>query len=479
MFMNHFKGFTTQYTEKTIRNLAVKGDIPAWLSGDFISNGPAQFEIGATHFNHWIDGFAMLKKFSFTAGQVQFQNRFLRSKQYTQSHALNRLSTNEFATYANSSMLGHIKNAMQDAWRDSNYDNCNVNILKIASHYIAMTESDHFIEFNREDLTTIGAFSYADKMTGQLGTAHPKVDNVTGEIINVAIEVGPRIKYHIYKIHPHSTERKLIQTYISDRLFYMHSFSITKNYVILFKSPLTVNKFKLWLGLPFNNTIFLKGNIPSYFVIIDRRDGKIHEIETSPFVCLHSVNAYENKKELIIDLIYYNAINPYVNLYLSNLQKDHPDLVAGAIKRYVVNPYLKRCQETTLTESKHEFPSISTTVNGKNYNFLYCNSLDGLELKFLNSIQKINMETGHIQIWKKDHYYPGEATFVANNNAKSEDDGILLSIVYDAATQYSLLVIIDAITMQEMAEVSLPFYLPFGLHGSFYRNDISPIIKNA
>jgi beta,beta-carotene 9',10'-dioxygenase len=471
MPMDDFKGFSTQYNEQIIQNPVVEGDIPEWLLGDFISNGPAQFEIGSMHFNHWLDGLAMLKKFSFKSGQVQFQNRFLRSKQYTQSHTLQRLSTNEFATYASSSVWGRIKNTIQDALRGSVYDNCNVNILKMASHYIAMTESNHVIEFNPLDLTTIGAFSYSDKMAWQLGTAHPKTDTTTGEIINVAIHIGRQIKYHIYKINTHSTQREIIQTYLSDRLFYMHSFSTTHNYVVLFKSPLTVNKFKLLLGLPFNNTLFLKENTPSYFVVIDRRDGTIHEIETSPFVCLHSANAYENKKELILDLICYEAINPYLNLYLSNLQKDQPSLAAGALKRYVIHPHLKHCNETTLTPSKHEFPSIHHILNGKNYNFLYCNSLEGQDIKFLNSIQKIHVQTGTVQIWKKEHYYPGEAIFVARNNAKSEDDGVLLSIVYDAAIQCSLLVIIDAVTMQEVAEISLPFYLPFGLHGNFYRRN--------
>jgi carotenoid cleavage dioxygenase-like enzyme len=70
---------------------------------------------------------------------------------------------------------------------------------------------------------------------------------------------------------------------------------------------------------------------------------------------------------------------------------------------------------------------------------------------------------------QKDSYYPGEAIFVARDNATAEDDGVLLSIVYNANTGCSLLAIIDAITMQEIAEVYLPFHLPFGLHGNFYQ----------
>ncbi len=71
------------------------------------------------------------------------------------------------------------------------------------------------------------------------------------------------------------------------------------------KQPLVLNKFKLFLGLPFNDALSLQKDSASCFIIIDRRDGKIHEIETDPFVCLHSVNAYEKGNELILDLIYH------------------------------------------------------------------------------------------------------------------------------------------------------------------------------
>jgi carotenoid cleavage dioxygenase len=162
-------------------------------------------------------------------------------------------------------------------------------------------------------------------------------------------------------------------------------------------------------------------------------------------------------------------MNPYQNLYLSNLQKTHPHIIAGAIQRFIINLDAKHCSSDALTEMKHEFPNIHPQLNGEYYQYLYCNSLEGQECKFLNSIQKINMATGKIQIWKKDQYYPGEPVFVASNNPASEDDGVLLSIIYNNANQCSLLAIIDAKTMQEIAEVHLNFYLPLGLHGNFYQ----------
>lgn len=51
--LNLSKAYTSQSDEITLDNLRIDGDIPTWLSGSFVSNGPGQFEVGGTHFNHW------------------------------------------------------------------------------------------------------------------------------------------------------------------------------------------------------------------------------------------------------------------------------------------------------------------------------------------------------------------------------------------------------------------------------------------
>jgi len=42
--------YSSQYDEITLENLRIDGEVPTWLSGSFVSNGPGQFEVGTTHF---------------------------------------------------------------------------------------------------------------------------------------------------------------------------------------------------------------------------------------------------------------------------------------------------------------------------------------------------------------------------------------------------------------------------------------------
>jgi beta,beta-carotene 9',10'-dioxygenase len=95
---NQQLGFTSLEREIAIEQLPIEGEIPHWLSGTLIRNGPAKFEVGRQSYNHWFDGLAMLHKFSFTKGRVSYANRFIRSEAYKKAEETGKISYREFAT---------------------------------------------------------------------------------------------------------------------------------------------------------------------------------------------------------------------------------------------------------------------------------------------------------------------------------------------------------------------------------------------
>jgi carotenoid cleavage dioxygenase-like enzyme len=64
---------------------------------------------------------------------------------------------------------------------------------------------------------------------------------------------------------------------------------------------------------------------------------------------------------------------------------------------------------------------------------------------------------------------PSEPVFVARQNARSEDDGYLLSIWWNRETQLSELLVHDASDLRRtpLARVKLPARVPFGFHGNW------------
>jgi carotenoid cleavage dioxygenase-like enzyme len=223
------------------------------------------------------------------------------------------------------------------------------------------------------------------------------------------------------------------------------------------------------LGLPFNYALSYQKNASSFFVVIDRNNGKTYEIETAPFICLHSINAYEHEKKIILDVVCHSHGNPYDNLYLSNLRSSTPRLPTGEIRRYSLNLQSKSCDQIIISHGSHEFPRINyKTCNGNPYEFVYTVLIKNPGDLFFNEIQKLNVKKGSIQCFGKPNYYLSEAVFVARSDGQQEDDGILLSLAFNSLTKLSSLIILDALSMHLIAEVFLPLHLPFGLHGNFY-----------
>ena len=179
-------GFSTLDEELHIENLSVKGTIPKWLSGTLIRNGPAKFEVGKEKFRHWFDGLAMLHKFSFKDGKVAYANKFLESNAFKSAMETGKISYKEFATDPCRSIFKRVSSMFSTKFTD----NANVNITKIANHFVAMTETPLPVEFDPETLKTVGVFSYDDKIDSGLTTAHPHYDYAQNRLVNYATKIS-------------------------------------------------------------------------------------------------------------------------------------------------------------------------------------------------------------------------------------------------------------------------------------------------
>jgi carotenoid cleavage dioxygenase-like enzyme len=75
--------------------------------------------------------------------------------------------------------------------------------------------------------------------------------------------------------------------------------------------------------------------------------------------------------------------------------------------------------------------------------------------------------------WYEPGVYPSEAIFVPRKGAKApelleEDDGVVLFDAFDSHSNRTVLVVLDAQTMVEVARVLSPVFMPWPLHAQFY-----------
>lgn len=78
----------------------VKGNIPSWLQGTLLRNGPGIFSVGDTSYEHWFDGMALMTSFTFQDGEVTHRSRFLQSDTFKANMAANRIVVSEMGTMA-------------------------------------------------------------------------------------------------------------------------------------------------------------------------------------------------------------------------------------------------------------------------------------------------------------------------------------------------------------------------------------------
>jgi beta,beta-carotene 9',10'-dioxygenase len=464
--INKFQlGFSTLEEELNIASLLVKGTIPKWLSGTLIRNGPAKFEVGKEKFRHWFDGLAMLHKFAFKDGKVSYANKFLESNAYKSAMETGKISYKEFATDPCRSIFKRVSSMFSSKFTD----NANVNITKIAAHHIAMTETPLPMEFDPQTLKTLGVFSYGDTMDSQLSTAHPHYDYTKSELVNYATKISRSSSYNVYRIPDGTSSRSLIGSMGVDEPAYMHSFGMTENYVILVEFPLVVKPLDILLsGKPFIENFSWKPDRDTRFIVISRQNGNVGTYRSDSFFAFHHVNSFEKQEEIFVDIVSYPDSSIVNALYLDVLRGEKPQTIPiSQLRRYRIQLQGGPVQYDVLSGDAIELPRINYKQNTKEYSYVYGISTYGAN-NFANQLVKVDASQRTSKNWSEQDCYPGEPVFVATPGGTKEDDGIILSVVLDSQNQRSFLLILDAVTFQEIARAEVPHHIPFGFHGQYY-----------
>ncbi len=473
MSKNFLEGFVslTQEQQNIDVPLEVKGALPSWLSGSLIRNGPGLFFLETYSFRHVFDGMAMLYKFAFENGEVRYTNRFLMSKAYRKAVRDGELAYREFATEPHTTFLENLVFMLNPHFSD----NTAINVTKIDGKHVALNEALTPVEFDPHTLKTIGDFNFQDSFSGTTTTAHPLYDYHHKALINLSTHFSLISSYKIFALKDGSRRRVEIANIKTRTPAYMHSFAMTKNFVILIEAPWTFSDFInliIKYKQPFLNDFDWNPGQPTKFTAIDKRTGKVYKTwETATFMPFHTANAYEIGNEIIVDLCAYKDNTLVKKLYFASfLQADGGTLPEVQLRRYHLKAKASDSYGEVLADEQLDMPRYSyRRYSTKNYQYLYgIGPAKRPHDDFINQIVKVNLKTHETCTWRHPGCYPGEPIFVARPDGVDEDDGVVLSLVQDSTRNHSFLLILDGQTFYEKGRVQLPHVIPFGFHGMFY-----------
>jgi all-trans-8'-apo-beta-carotenal 15,15'-oxygenase len=485
------KSYNTQAWQKGYRSLKqeydywideIEGEIPTELNGTLFRNGPGLMDIDGERIQHPFDGDGMVCAIALHNGRAHFRNRFVRTEGFLAEQAAGRiLYRGVFGTQRSGGWLANIF--------DTKIKNiANTNVLYWGKKLLALWEAAEPHRLDPRTLETLGLEHFEGQLNpGDPFSAHPRLDPASqfdqGEprLVNFAIKSGLSFTIAIYELNP---EGQIVRHHDHPvpGFAFIHDFAITPNYCIFFQNPVSFNPLPFFAGVRSAvDCIKFRPNQPTKIILIPRDSEKRPKpivLETPSGFIFHHANAFGNKREIIVDSICYETL-PSVEPGADYRETDFDALSPGQLWRFHINLERQTVDRQLLEPRCCEFPSIHPAKVGRQHRYIYMAAADApVGNAPLQAITKIDLETGKSDIRSfAPEGYVSEPVFIPRGAASEvglytelhgdEDDGWLMTMVFDSERDRSSVVILDAKDLNVIARLHLKHHVPYGLHGSF------------
>ncbi|KAF3389196.1 Carotenoid 9,10 [Penicillium rolfsii] len=366
-------------------------------------------------------------------------------------------------------------------------------------------------------------------------TAHPHVDPDTGDLISFQSSfLPPFVWYSLIpktrtKSQPHALHAPVPGVSIPKL---MHDFGVSPTHTVILDLPMTLDPTNMLRGRPI---IHYDRNSPSRFGIFPRRHPEqVRWFETEPCFIFHTASTWDEPASKLTENSEVDAVSMvacrYTNgnmLYsmgaIEPIEKENCDS-----QLYYYRFLLSDTENNTITQQwalsaiPFEMPIVPTSHPVSGPQFVYgCSSRDAMfgaatgEPMKMDCLVKIDVQTlirrgidqdtpsidgcvdkrniqeiassddpqDPIKIFQAPKgWYAQEPQFVPREGAKEEDDGYLLTLMFDETQldvdghagedSRSELWIIDARDMTSVvAKIFLPQRVPYGFHGHWFSKE--------
>lgn len=383
---------------------------------------------------------------------------------------------------------------------------------------LALTDQTLYTSFDSKTLSTLdeGPCTWEDckgplselKSAQAVSAAHWKYDFKTGEHFNFAGYFNPVLGdgYKMIKYVDGDPEFKRsfgpeFKVRKGSHLSFVHSFHLTQNYMIL-QQPPAFYSMKDILSKPAYNASYYDADVPTEWHILERSTGKkVAHFDASKVRWLgrrltgqtyfrqegvpgsifhsHTVNAFENADgSITMDFIGWPDMAIFYGIGLE-LMVDNPrdyqeTWEPARLTRCIINASADHsCDCEILVDKNFGLPNFNVErFQSKPYNFVYGTSIvDKKTSDFVDQLVKVDISKRDItHIWSQADCFVTEPVFIANPAGSAEDDGIVLSIIYDAMRGTSFTLVLDAADFSELARVDVGYAIQPHYHGRFCKH---------
>jgi carotenoid cleavage dioxygenase-like enzyme len=454
--------YAATHDELTLRDLDVVGEIPDDLNGVYVRNGPnPQFEPQGRY--HWFDGDGMVHAVHFADGRATYRNRWIRTDGFRREQQA-----------GGPLWRGIIEPFESNPPGEPEKDTANTSLVFHNERLLALWyRSGKPYALDPVTLETLGPENFDGTLRCEV-SAHAKADEHTGELC--FFDYGMKPPYMRYGVvAPDGVVRDLVGIDMpGPRL--PHDMAITEHYSILMDLPLVNDPEAARAG---RFKLFFDREMPSRFAVIPRhgRAEDVRWFEADPCFIYHTINAREKGDEIVLDVCRVKRPEPRSDLdgplaqMLSYLRLD------AHLHRYRFDLRTGKTTEQMLDDDNSEFPSINQGFVGRPSRYAYNMHISPESTLLFDGLMKYDTNTGASEThWFGAGRWGSEAPFAPRPDAETEDDGYLVSYVYDEREGRSEVEVLDArdVTAGPICRVRLPVRVPIGFHATWVPGDRLP-----
>ncbi|HEU4625796.1 MAG TPA: carotenoid oxygenase family protein [Steroidobacteraceae bacterium] len=413
------------------------------------------------------DGY--ISMFRFKRGRADYKGRYVQTLRYLKQIEAGR------------QLYGYYRNPYTDDPSVRNIANpgarttANTTPVILGGKLYATKEDGLPYEIDPNTLATRGQTNFGDRWRSQTFTAHPKLDPETGETIAYGYEASGLCTRDVF-VACFDREGNITRewSFQAPHTSELHDMWLTREHIVIPGGGLTTDLDRLRAG---GLHWMWDSTKPSWHAVIPR-DGGSEDIrfffgpERS---IVHTANARTEGSRIVLEGPVANG-NTWP--WFTNLDGRPYTPVPNTLRRITLDLRSERSEvleeplfETNITS----FTRIDERFTTLPYRYIYVQYADSrfasgnlLGRTDGNCVGRFDLQTGMLQ-----PYFPGpgralqEPVFIPRSPHAAEGEGYVVAVGHNIAQSTTELYLLDALRMEELARVTLPFRTPPQVHGTW------------
>ena len=436
------------------REATVTGRLPEGLEGRVDLVGPGRFGFAGDRYRHWFDGDGSVLSVRFAGGRAIACLRNIVPPELDEERRSGRQRLERYGTPAPRPLLARLGAGVANA--------ANTSVLHWQGRVFALFEAGRPVELDPTTLATIGESDLG--ALGKTFSAHPHRVPSHRTTYGFGQRIFGRPAADLYALPDSGPARRLGRCPLPFTGM-MHDFAVTPRWVVLMAPPVRLRWSRILEGrTPFREALVWEPERGTEVILLPLGSGRPVRLHGEPFFFWHTLNAFDAPEGPVVDVVGYPDFSS--EAWLGALPHRVPERAApGTLQRIRIDLSAGRFT-----------PQVSPRWACRPQSLAYVTSPSNPEAArgVFDGLAKVDLRRGRARRFALEpETYPSEPVFVPRPGATGEDDGWLLSLVYEPMSDLSHVAVLDARVpdLPPLARVELGARVPFAFHGRFASRD--------